>query len=156
MYCYQLVTNVRRHPQLAYNRPARAEGRNSLNLWSKSMNSNVIASLGQIFVAAPIVLVSIAGLVLAIIFWKRASTQCVLVIVSCILLCVSYIAQPGIQYWLLRSRTEYHWTGDQLALAFGISGFVFSFIRAAAVGLLLSAVFLGRSRQVVANQYNAT
>lgn len=95
----------------------------------------------QFFFFAPMLLVSVIGVVLAIIFMGRHTTTATLVLIGCVLNIAAIFAVPLLQANLISQGTHQSRT---LITVIGVAG---SALRSAGFGLLLVAAFVGRQRQ---------
>jgi len=108
------------------------------------MNNIITPSLTQMLVQAPVLLVYLLGLILAFVFWRRCPTPSLLVVAAIGLLLLVTVTQPFVTQYLIQARTEIGWTHEKLGWVFSTLAVTSSCVRAAAVGLLLAAVFLQR------------
>ncbi len=95
-------------------------------------------------VQLPVLLVYLLGLVLPFVFWRRCPTPCLFVLVAVGLLLFVTVAHPFVTQYLIQARTEMGWTHEKLGWNFSAVAGTSSCLRAAAFGLLLTAVFLQR------------
>ncbi len=110
------------------------------------MNPMLTSYLTQLAVQSPVLIVYVIGLVLAIVFWARYPGPAVLTFVALALLLVITLAFPLVQMYVVRVRAESTWSMQKYGTVMSVVGVVSSILRAAAGGLLLSAVFMGRGR----------
>lgn len=111
------------------------------------MNDVIIASLRQLAIESPIMLVCLTGIVLALIFWKRCPISCLFALIALIiLLLISAIYPFANGYVQYISYTAYQ-TG-QLTNAihplFAVIGVIYCLLNAVAIGLLITAGLLKR------------
>jgi hypothetical protein len=99
--------------------------------------------LMQLAVQAPVLLTYLIGAIVALILARRAPGPCLLTLAAMVLMLLTALAQGFAQVWLTRARNDLQWGPSQLGTWFSIIAFVGSAIRAVAVSLLLTAVFLG-------------
>lgn len=92
-----------------------------------------------------LVLVYLAGIVLALMFWKRYSGPSMLVLMSNVLLLGKLIAQSYVIQYLIESLNDSR--DQQTAIMWTISavGLVSTVMHAVGIGLLLTAVYIGRT-----------
>jgi hypothetical protein len=108
------------------------------------MNDVIVPALTQLVVQLPLLLVYLVGLMLALVFWRRHPTPCVLVLISTAILLVASVAQTFLTQYLIHARNERGWEPQQLSWILSALAMAGSILRAIALSLLLSAVFLGR------------
>jgi hypothetical protein len=108
------------------------------------MYNIIIPSLYQVLVASPILLVYLAGLILALVFWRRNRTPCLLALIATGLLLLLGVIQPFVSSYLFQARTEMGWTQEKLSSMLAVVGLATTCLRAAAMSLLVAGVFVGR------------
>jgi len=109
------------------------------------MSEIIIPSLSQLAVQTPLFLVYLAGLVFSLVFWRRSPTSCLLTLLACILLLIVGVTQTFVTQLLFSSRHDLGWEMQRFGWMLSAVGIISSFLRALGVGMLLTAVFLGRS-----------
>ncbi len=92
----------------------------------------------------PVLLVYVAGLVLAIVYWSRYPRPCAFTLAAVVLLLATSIGQSLFSTYLLELRHHHRWEMDRFQWLSSVSYWVGSFLRALGSGLLLTAVFVGR------------
>jgi hypothetical protein len=103
----------------------------------------------QLVAQIPVLLVAFIGLVLSFVFLARCRWPAVLTMLATGIVLITAFVVTGAQAYVFASRTSMGLTAENYAqLASGV-GWVGSFARALALGLLLAAVFMGRKRPVV-------
>jgi hypothetical protein len=107
------------------------------------MDQFLLPFLSQLAGRAPVLLVCLAGFVLALACWKRSPTAGLLAALGTSLYACSSILGTLVSAWLIRRQMEAH---DEDTREFVISGAFFSLAHALALGLLVAAVFVGRPR----------
>jgi hypothetical protein len=109
------------------------------------MNDSTTSQLlHQLVFAAPMLIVTFVGLVLALIFIRKNSVPAVLTILAIL---AFWLAGGGIaiaQTYLFRMRLEHGWTNLQYSQIMSLVSMSTSIVRALAIALLLAAVFVGR------------
>lgn len=97
--------------------------------------------LGQFVVQLPLLLVYIAGLVLAVARWQQHRRVSLIALIAIALLLFDLIVGTftAILPTVLLSR--YDWSASQIGTVFAVSGIIRSVIVAVAFGLLLWAIF---------------
>lgn len=112
------------------------------------MNNVVTASLLQVLFQAPILIAYIAGFVLALAFWRRCPTSCLLVLIAVLLSFLVTVANPFVTQYILTSRIQMGWSYERLNSMFSVASFASSLIHAAAVALFLAAIFIDRRSRI--------
>jgi hypothetical protein len=109
------------------------------------MDNVISVSLTQIAGQAASLVVYLIGIFLAIVFWKRYPVPSLCVFIGSLVLLVTMFGQILVSnYLLIHVRDAQGWTHEEIARALSFSAIVGSSIRAAAFGLVLAAVFIGR------------
>jgi hypothetical protein len=108
------------------------------------MDDLIIPFLTQLAGQAPVLLVYLVGMILALVSWRRCPGPCALTLGATALLLVTTLVQSFLFLYLSRARIELGWSDEQYGWALSANTLVGSMIRAAAVSLLLTAVFIGR------------
>ena len=108
-------------------------------------SSSVIPTLmTQMASQSPVLIVYVLGIVLALIFWRRCPTSCVFTLIAMAILLLTTVAQTFLNIYVVQLRASQGWTSAQVGTFFTINALVGGVLRAAAMGLLLAAVFMGR------------
>jgi hypothetical protein len=108
------------------------------------MSQTLMPSLTQLIHQGPVLAMYLVGMVLALAFWRRHPTPCLLLFAATGLLFVLGVVQPLLFQYVAQSRSGMGWQNATVAQAVGIFGLVASGLRALALGLLFAAVFVGR------------
>jgi hypothetical protein len=108
------------------------------------MENLLVSFLGQLAVQAPSLLAYLVGIILALVFWRRCPGPSLLTLLALALLLVTSLVQTFLLLYLFRARADFGWDEARVGWMLSASALVGSVIRAAALGLLLAAVFLGR------------
>lgn len=108
------------------------------------MHEIIIPSLTQLVWQSPVLLVYLVGIILALVFWRRHSGPCLLVLVAAFLLLFVAVTQTIATHSLIRAREELGWGHGELAWMLSAIGLVGSVLRALGTGLFVAAVFVGR------------
>ena len=108
------------------------------------MNNNIMPYLTQLISSSPLLLVYFVGLILALVFWRRCPTPSLLVVLGSALLLPVTVIHICVAQYLIQSSAELGWTHEKLGWALTIISLTGSCLRAAGVGLFLTAVFLQR------------
>jgi len=96
----------------------------------------------------PMILAGLAGIILAIALWSRNPTASVLVVIGCAVAVLVSVAWPLIHYYVARGLTRGDLRGDEIRTFYLIAGLISSIVFAGALGLLISAAFVGRRKAV--------
>jgi len=108
------------------------------------MNEIITASLAQLLVQSPVWVAYLAGIILAFVFWKRCPTSSLLLLIAIIVMFLTTVAHTiSIQY-ILHKRLEMDWSAESMSARFYVMGIIGNFIHAAAIGLLITAIFINR------------
>ena len=102
--------------------------------------------LNQFAYQAPLLLVSLVGLIIAAVNRNRCPTPALLTMLGCGLIFLVGLAQPVISSIFWQQLREGELTPEQYTRMMGIIGIVVSCTRAVGVALVIVAVFMGRSR----------
>jgi hypothetical protein len=108
--------------------------------------------LQQLVIAAPMLIVTFVGLVLALIFIRKYTVPAVLTILAIL---AFWIAGGGIafaQAYMFRLRLERGWTNLQYSQIMSVVSMSMSIVRALAIALLLAAVFVGRKSRLASGR----
>jgi hypothetical protein len=100
----------------------------------------------QLVNQAPVLLVYLIGLVLALTFWSRYPRPCAFTLIACLVLLLTRFAATAATYFFMQQMVSQAWSARQYGLAMSIVGLIASIVHAGALGLLLAAVFVDRSR----------
>lgn len=110
------------------------------------MNNQAPSNVGPLLVSvAPLLLVWLGGIVLAIVNWRRCPTSCLLVVLAMFDLASfrlvnSLVSVVGVPLM----RNDWHWNNEQVAQVLAINGFAGTLGAIVGFVLLLTAVFVGR------------
>jgi hypothetical protein len=108
------------------------------------MDNLIIPFLTHLAGQAPVLLVYLVAMILALVCWRRCPGPCALTLVATGLLLVTTLVQSFLFPYLSRARIELGWSNEQYGWVLSANALVGSMIRAAAFSLLLTAVFIGR------------
>lgn len=92
----------------------------------------------------PLLLVYLAGVVVALVYFRRCAGPATLVLISCVLLLLITITFPFIQSYLFDFRSNTGLDSPQFEWTLLIAGVARNLLYAAAFALLLVAAFMGR------------
>ena len=98
----------------------------------------------------PVLIVIIVGMVLALVYWRRYPLPCLLTLIATSIMLINRMLDFLIYYLLYSTNFSIWRFGTWLTIAIGVG---FSMVNAAAFGLLLVAVFVGRKGAQPANKY---
>jgi hypothetical protein len=110
-------------------------------------DSLVIMVLMQLLGQTPTLLVYIAGLILAMFFWQRSPTVCALTAAGMALMLLVSVGATVFQMYLFRSRIDNDWSAAEFGRFWTIFSITSNTLHAFGLGLVLAAVFVGRSRR---------
>ena len=108
------------------------------------MKEIVFPSLVQVVAHAPVLLVCLAGMILALVCWRLCPLPSLLVLTACGLILVVSVVQPFVANYLIRARAELGWSGARMGQLLGALGIGTSLVFAAGLGMLVAAAFLPR------------
>ncbi len=107
-----------------------------------SIMSTVVAQLiGQ----SPLLLVYMIGIVVALAYWSRYRGPASLMLIASASLLAVTIGQTILGQYVIQSRADMGWDTAKLGFILSAVALTSSLIRAAAMGLMLAAVFMGRT-----------
>ena len=109
------------------------------------MDSFFIQFLTQLLGEAPVLLVYLVGLVLALVFWRRCPRPAMLTLIGTALLLVTALVQSFLFIYLVWARDEFG--RERLGWMLSANGLMGSVMRAAAFALVLTAVFMARKER---------
>jgi hypothetical protein len=109
------------------------------------MGPTITLVVGQLLPRLPVLLVYLAGLILAMRLYGRYPTVCLLTMISLLLLVVLNLV-GALAYWYLffEAPQRAGWSIEHSARLLGILGVASGILQGVAMGLLLAAVFIGR------------
>jgi hypothetical protein len=108
-------------------------------------NQAIITSLFQLLTQIPTLLVLIAGIVVFLLMLRRSPTACALSAGSFALLLAGRIARPFVTNALMMKQRQMGWAVATLAQFLNAWGLAFGLLEAAAFGMLIGAVLVGRT-----------
>lgn len=100
--------------------------------------------ISQLAYASPTLIVTFAGLILALVFIRKQTASAILTILAVLAFWVTAVGTALAQTYLFRSRMQLGWSParyGQMSSIIAVSG---SLVRALGIALLLAAVFVGR------------
>lgn len=100
--------------------------------------------LMQLAGQAPVLLVYVVGIILALVFWGRYRMPSMLTLIACVVMLVASIAQTVLWHTLLQMRESMGWSMQKYGSMMSAVSLVSSVVRAIALGTLLGAVFAAR------------
>ena len=101
--------------------------------------------LAQLVGQTPLLLVYIIGIVVALAYWARYRGPASLTLIASASLLAVTIGQTIVGQYVIQSRAEMGWDTATLGGILSAVALTSSLIRAAAMSLMLTAVFMGRS-----------
>jgi len=106
------------------------------------------AVLSSLLVQIPVLLVWLAGIILALVYWKRCPTAALLALIAfAVLMFITLIDTYLSMAFSLVYARERAWTSAQQGVYFAIKSVAASILRAAAYTLLLPAIFGWRNQR---------
>jgi hypothetical protein len=92
----------------------------------------------------PIMLVYLTGIVLTFVWWRRASSACMLALVGLLILLLTAFGSPAISWYTLnlRNTSQSVVSAAQWVMIVGLG---LSLLRAVGTALLIAAIFAGRN-----------
>jgi xanthosine utilization system XapX-like protein len=108
------------------------------------MKDIIIPALMQLLWQAPVLIVYLIGLILALIFLSRCPTPSVLVLVAIVVLLLMTGIHPFVTQYFFHASNKMGWSHEKLSWILSAIGLTSSFFHAAALGLLIAAAFLQR------------
>ena len=94
----------------------------------------------------PLLLVSLVGLVLSLIFWSRCPGPSLLTLIASATLIVTTAVILGAQNYFISARLEQGWTAQKYSELSNIVSLTGAIVRSLAICMLVIAVFMGRKR----------
>ncbi|MBL8794207.1 MAG: hypothetical protein JNM56_09895 [Planctomycetia bacterium] len=105
-------------------------------------------ALSQLATQLPLFLVYAAGMVFALVFWRRGPIACLLTLLACAVLFLLAIVQTFATQYLLRTRLDLEGDTVRIGTMMTAIGVIAGFLRAVGIGMLIAAVFVGRRAPV--------
>ena len=94
---------------------------------------------------APVLLAYLVAMGVAVVYWRRYPTPSKLTLAACGLLFAVSVGQTILQLVLFQQRADLGVTPEQMSVILNVSNFVSSMLRTGALGLLVAAVYSGRT-----------
>jgi hypothetical protein len=130
--------------------PMAANGNRSRDrVWYAAMSSNqsyLTMFFAQIAGQAPLLLAYVVGMVVCAVCWRRASQAAMLAMLGLGIMLLTSLAVPLIQNQMILNRSSRGGSYTSLSQVFFWIGMITSLLRAAATGLLVAGVFVGRPK----------
>ena len=98
----------------------------------------------QLLFQLPLIIVCVAGVVLAIVFWSRSPGASIMTLVGCLVLLLAAVLVTSIQTYLMTARVQQGWTAVEYGTAVSVVSGVSAVVRGLAFGCVIAAVFVGR------------
>lgn len=102
--------------------------------------------LTQLLGQAPVLLVYVIGIVIAMVNWSRYPKPALLTFLSMALFLITSVLQSFTFVSIVHARTDFAWSASTMAAVLSVNGLMGSLFRAVAFGFLLAAVFVSRSQ----------
>jgi hypothetical protein len=119
------------------------------------VGNSFLSFLMQLATRAPSLLVYFVGIAVAIALWRRYPKPCLLVFLAMCLALFAVFSSTFLFMYLPRAMDNLGGGHQEVGIYFSAINIVSSLIHAAAVALLLSAVFVGRSQPPPRPRWNA-
>lgn len=103
----------------------------------------------QLMYQLPLVLASLVGIILSLVFWGRCRGSSALTLLAAVVLLVTAIVIPFAQTYLFTARLAQGWTVETYSRLSTIVGLVGAVVRGFAIIGLVIAVFIGRKRSSI-------
>lgn len=101
--------------------------------------------LQQLAYQLPLLLVYLAGAIVAALMMRRNRAAALLCLVGCAVSLLTILAVTGLQGWLNGARLRADWPMARYAQAMTMVGLMGAILRPVGVALILVAVFVGRT-----------
>lgn len=108
------------------------------------MSNSYLPALTDLAVQTPVVLVYLAGVLFALVFWRRSPRSCLLVLLGCALLLLVTVGQTFAVQFVVHNYFDMDLDHRGLSGTLFVVGLMGTFLRALGLGLLLTAAFVGR------------
>ena len=97
----------------------------------------------------PVWFALLGGLIAALVFWPACPWSSLLTLLALLLLGASFAVGPFVNMQLVQMRLAQGWTVAQFGLQSLVANTILNVVRAVGFGLLLTAVFIGRRRDLL-------
>ena len=104
--------------------------------------------MSNLIAQSPVLLVYLAGMILALVFWRRCPGPCALTLIAMGLLLLTSIGQTFVSLYLQDARSDLDLKEETWRWMLSMNALVGSGLRALAFVLLLAAVFVDRKPRV--------
>lgn len=111
------------------------------------VNNALLSTGGAYLVQAPIVLVWLVGIGLAVAHWQRHPRVSLLVVSAIVLSLLTVLIGTPLNLWLPLATRNFGWSTGQLGVVLLLTNVVRSLIAAVAWGLMIAAVFAWRGER---------
>jgi formate hydrogenlyase subunit 4 len=108
------------------------------------MSDMFFSYLWQLIALSPVLIACLIGMILSLVFWRHSPVPCMLAMLGAGLMFVVSIGSSFISIYLSYYGMEEGWDYEGHGRLMAVVGVIGSLLRAVAIGLLLSGVFLGR------------
>ena len=106
------------------------------------MNSLSLMVWTQLFTRSPVLLVSIAGMILSLSLWHRCPRACLMTLIACVVIVLQVVAQIFANPLVLHAREEMGWNAERIGIFLMVIGVVSNVMQAGALALLVSSGFI--------------
>jgi hypothetical protein len=107
-------------------------------------SDTILPTLFSMMVQSPILLVWLAGFILAAVHWRRHPRVSLLTVIALAIFLVETLVNTYLNLWLPLMLSERGVAAVQIGQLFAAKGILTSIIGAVAWGLLIAAIFSGR------------
>ena len=114
-------------------------------------SDTILPTLFSYLVQFPILLVWLAGFILAIAYWRRHPRASLLTVIALVIFLLESVVNTYLNLWLPLMLSERGIATFQMSQILVVKGIVTSIILAVAWGLLIAAIFGGRQAAATEN-----
>jgi hypothetical protein len=107
-------------------------------------SDRILPLLASLLLQSPILLVWLAGFILAVVYWRRHPRVSLFTVIALVIFLVETLVDSYLNLWLPLMLSERGMGAVQLGQFYMIKGFVSAIIGAVAWGLLVAAIFSER------------
>ena len=104
----------------------------------------IFTMLGSLLLQSPILLVWLAGFILALVDWRRHPRRSLFTVIALAIFLIETLVDTYLNMWLPLLLSERNLEAAQISQLFLIKGMLTSIIGAVAWGLIVAAIFSGR------------
>ena len=104
----------------------------------------ILPTLASLLIQSPILLVWLAGFILALVYWRRHPRASLFTVIALVIFLVETLVDTYLNLWLPLMLSERGMGAVQLGQIYMIKGILTAIIGAVAWGLIVAAIFSGR------------